>query len=851
MKKIFVLFAFMLFLPVVFADEITEVTVNLPTAPAVGANIVKTFTVPDGAGYEAVPWHSGELFIYLKGDGNNEVSGKYQPGENYRWSAIVCPKEGNSFPEGTSNINFTVNGFNIYDSSIVKSSSITINGTTCRGVDINFQTLPGTAKTFLTKPESSNEKEINEDVNLSFSFSYDAQISLKKYVSPSWQTIDTYNVSAEEVKNFTIPAEENVGIVNYRLHFEDSETSKDYDFQISWIDSTKVLNEFTVNLPAAPAVGADIDDTYTIPEGVNYQLVTWNNGKMFVQLKGDGSHNVEGKYEAGKTYKWSAVVCPNEGYTFANSNNINYTVTGINIYDNSLVADVVKTVNGTTCRGVEIEFRPLPYTVSFNTNGGTTVDNMQVRPGGLIPADNLPVTTRTGYDFVAWYKDDGLSQVFEPELDEINGDLTLYAKWNYNPKAIENVVFKGVVTPVDGATPSVSTITVEPSAVRIEDAFWVKDDGYNTPATQFVEKERYLLFIHIEPQDGYKLDGMNEDKMTVNGTPLKAEFISERNEFVIYYEATKSSVVEPEGNSTIVDPVNPSEDPASLPVIDTSRLEQVGAGTKTIKLSYNKIPEANGYFVYQKSGKKWKKVATIKNVNTTTATIKKLKAGTKYTFKVVSYVTSKKKVKKKTTTVYTPLTETDTITAITTPDKPKKPSIKATNFETEKLTFKKPKGTYRIEIFRSTAKKGTYEKVGEVTGTSFTDTGLKTGTTYYYKIRACNFNCSGFTSVVSKKLTLSTPRVKVSSPEAKKVLVRPTTVAGEDGYIIQYSTKKNKGFKEVANLDVYTSEYLQETIEGLELKSKKTYYYRVRAYRVVDGKVVYSSWSKVAKVKVK
>ena len=31
--------------------------------------------------------------------------------------------------------------------------------------------------------------------------------------------------------------------------------------------------------------------------------------------------------------------------------------------------------------------------------------------------------------------------------------------------------------------------------------------------------------------------------------------------------------------------------------------------------------------------------------------------------------------------------------------------------------------------------------------------------------------------------------------------------------------------------------------------SKKTLYYRVRAYRVVNRKTVYSSWSKVVKVK--
>ena len=45
-------------------------------------------------------------------------------------------------------------------------------------------------------------------------------------------------------------------------------------------------------------------------------------------------------------------------------------------------------------------------------------------------------------------------------------------------------------------------------------------------------------------------------------------------------------------------------------------------------------------------------------------------------------------------------------------------------------------GVTGYEVYRATSQNGTYTKVGTVTATSFKNTGLKSGTTYYYKVRA-------------------------------------------------------------------------------------------------------------------
>ena len=57
--------------------------------------------------------------------------------------------------------------------------------------------------------------------------------------------------------------------------------------------------------------------------------------------------------------------------------------------------------------------------------------------------------------------------------------------------------------------------------------------------------------------------------------------------------------------------------------------------TKTIKLSWDKVEGATGYRVYLKVSGSWKKLGDVAK---TTATLKNLKAGTKYTYAVRAYV---------------------------------------------------------------------------------------------------------------------------------------------------------------------------------------------------------------------
>ena len=82
----------------------------------------------------------------------------------------------------------------------------------------------------------------------------------------------------------------------------------------------------------------------------------------------------------------------------------------------------------------------------------------------------------------------------------------------------------------------------------------------------------------------------------------------------------------------------------------------------------------------------------------------------------------------------------------------------------------------------------------------------------------------------------------------KSVKVTWKKVKGIKGYQIQYSTNKKfkKGNKTIT---VKSAKSTSATIK--KLKSKKKYYVRMRTYKIVNGKKVYSAWSKAKSVKVK
>lgn len=159
-----------------------------------------------------------------------------------------------------------------------------------------------------------------------------------------------------------------------------------------------------------------------------------------------------------------------------------------------------------------------------------------------------------------------------------------------------------------------------------------------------------------------------------------------------------------------------------------------------------------------------------------------------------------------------------------------------------KLTWNKVTGAEKYEIIYVGGGK-TVTKT--VTANSIRLTSLKTATTYTVKVRAVAGTNKSAQSTVTASTKPSTAKIKSLKSSKKKVAVASWgKVSGATKYEVQYSTSK-KFTKKTAK----TTKSVRLTIK--KLKSKKKYYVRVRAYKVVGGKKICGSWSSVKSVRVK
>ena len=156
------------------------------------------------------------------------------------------------------------------------------------------------------------------------------------------------------------------------------------------------------------------------------------------------------------------------------------------------------------------------------------------------------------------------------------------------------------------------------------------------------------------------------------------------------------------------------------------------------------------------------------------------------------------------------------------------------------LTWNAVSSATSYKVYRATSQNGTYSLLGTVTATSYTNTGAKAGTTYYYKVKAVNSaGESAYSNVVSGRATVTTLTMGHSSTSGKPMLTW-NAVDGAASYRVYRATAKNGAYS-VIN----TTKALTYTNTGAPLGT--TYYYKVEALNaagkslgfsaVVEGKV--------------
>ena len=187
--------------------------------------------------------------------------------------------------------------------------------------------------------------------------------------------------------------------------------------------------------------------------------------------------------------------------------------------------------------------------------------------------------------------------------------------------------------------------------------------------------------------------------------------------------------------------------------------------------------------------------------------------------------------------------------------KPVIKSVKSTQYNQMKVSWNAVPGAEKYMIYRSTSKDGSYTKVktiSNVSTTSWTDKDVKTGKTYYYKMKAVVTTnktvTSGYSAVKSAKCVPAKPgSVKVTSPNKKQLKVSWKKVSGASGYEVYRATSKDGKYTKVKTIGKGKT----VTYTDKKVSSGKTYYYKVRSYRTVNGKKVYSGYSSIVSKKAK
>ena len=244
----------------------------------------------------------------------------------------------------------------------------------------------------------------------------------------------------------------------------------------------------------------------------------------------------------------------------------------------------------------------------------------------------------------------------------------------------------------------------------------------------------------------------------------------------------------------------------------------VSAGPDSIKMTWGAISGASGYVVYRSTTA----TGTLTKVGTTsntTFTNTGLVAGKTYYYRVRAYATTTAGTTYGALSAYKyakPIPATPALT------------VASSGYTSIKVSWPAISGANGYQVFRATSAKGTYTYIGMTSGTSYNSTGLVTGKSYYYRVRAYHYegttkiygNYSGYKSA---QPVPGTPVISAASLAYDSIKVSWPAVSGAHGYYVFRSTSATGTYS-------YIGSSTSTSYNSTGLTTGQEYFYKVRAY---------------------
>lgn len=261
------------------------------------------------------------------------------------------------------------------------------------------------------------------------------------------------------------------------------------------------------------------------------------------------------------------------------------------------------------------------------------------------------------------------------------------------------------------------------------------------------------------------------------------------------------------------------------------------ASYNSVRVSWAASGGASGYEIYRAAsvGGKYSRIASTTSLSYTD---KGLAAKTYY-YKVRAYRNGSPKL-------YSGFSSVRHAKPV--PGRPSSAAAKAASCNSITISWNAVAGATKYELYRSTSSTGGFKLLTATASRRYTNRSVNTGTTYYYKVRAYRASggskaYGGYSAVTSAKATLGKPAsIKAAKSSGNAVRLSWGAVSGRTKYEVWRSTQADGKYARVATVPgtAYTDK---------NLKKGTSYYYKVRAYRLVSGKKIYGGYTRAASAK--